>query len=107
MKKIQIFVIIFIILIVLGFLAAFLIHSPIGCTKKGCPCPIGTNSERPCNSCFTTKYYFMSGILNVYKTCSGNEIILCENGIEKNKRYEFEPSNCKNHLNLFFILDLN
>ena len=88
-KYIKLFSAVFILFIVIaGFIIPTLITSdtPI-CTKMSCLCQ-NNLSEIPCNDCMVSKPIFMLGLFNVVNTCSGKEIILCEENNKVGVRYD-------------------
>jgi len=100
------------ILILLGFIIPFILNILEGCssacTLLSCPC---TNFEeedgagryeRPCNTCQKTQRVFLMGLINVARKCSAQEIILCENGKNVDKR--IGPYNCE--IRFSFLWDL-
>lgn len=82
------------IIIILGFaVASFLPKLPF-CTKMGCPCE-NLVSERPCNSCIVSNPIFTLGIVHISKTCSAQEVILCENNLDVGTRIDIDKDSCK------------
>jgi hypothetical protein len=100
-KKLRLTLFIIAGLIVLGFvigvIGSMVLSKAIGCTEMYCPCE-GVEGERPCNSCGYTKPIFVLGIVNVYQSCGGKEIIICENGEQADRRIDI--TECTTHWNI-------
>jgi hypothetical protein len=93
MQKKTVLISIFLI-IFLGFILGFILKPLLGCTEMYCSpklssemCELSNRTdcisknsteiiEIPCNSCGMVDPFFVTGILNVYKTCSGKEILV-------------------------------
>ena len=82
------------VVILTGFAIAFLLPESNKCTLMGCSCE-GLNSERPCNSCVSSKPVFSLGIIHISKSCPAREILLCENNIQVGKRIDIEKERCQ------------
>ena len=101
-KKKLIVLIILAIIIILSFLIGLFFPKYEFCTEMGCPCE-GIVGERPCNSCTNINPIFVTGIINIVKTCSAQEVILCENGINVGGRIDIDENSCKIKLQFFGI----
>ena len=91
--------------IVVGLIVPMFISDINLCEKRGCFCQ-NDLSEIPCNSCSISKPIFITGILNVWKTCSGKEIILCDNNKKVGVKYDINFTDYRLTFNIFG-LDLN
>ena len=80
-----------------------LINGPKSCTEIGCECPTGLSGEIECNICSSEEPIFIIGFINVVKVCEGNEIFVCEDGIQKDIRYDL--TNCDTRM--FFLDNYN
>jgi len=92
MKKQHIILISVAAIVILGFVLGLIKTSKgTACTLMGCPCE--EDGERPCNGCWSRDPVFVLGIFNVFKECSGKEMITCENGASVSTRYDL--SDCE------------
>ena len=98
-KKVLIPILIVIGIIILGFVIGAFSHYSF-CTTMACPCE-NVVGERPCNSCTDDNAIFVIGIVNVFKTCSSEEIIICENNTEVDSRIDWDEDSCKFEWNFF------
>ena len=105
MKKIHVILIIFLSIIILGFLIGLFIPSlGTACTKMGCLCELSEDGERYCNSCSFSNPIFITGLFNVVKDCRGSEIITCEDAVQIDTRIDFDKENCEKD---FYVLWFN
>lgn len=74
-------------LAVTGLGAGMLTSGEQMCTLKGCPCQ--EDGERPCNSCTKTDPMFVTGLVNVVKSCSGTQVLTCQDGEQVDSRVEY------------------
>lgn len=103
-KIILLILLIILILILLGFVVAKFFPSNNLCTLIDCSCELNSNvSELPCNFCTSYEMVFISGIINVIKSCPSQEIILCENNQQVGVRYNENKNNCEYNLRFFRI----
>jgi len=95
-------------IIILIIIAAFIFGSfkigssvkevTIGCTERYCDCLEG--EEISCNSCGVEDIIFASGIVNVYNVCSGEEIVICNDGV-RNTRIDVDYNSCQKDTRFF------
>jgi hypothetical protein len=115
--------VLFILYLILGFIAGFLLNEGmIGlCTQMYCPSPYNScvfseNAkgnctsesclqceakkqgffEVPCNSCSIVKSYFYTFIINYGKECPGLEILQYNGTTMIGERFEIDKSSCRN-----------
>jgi hypothetical protein len=91
-------------IILSGFIIGLLMPRTMMCTQMGCPCTGPTDAplsgERPCNGCSGTHLLFVTGILNVARSCSAQEVIICQNGDAVDTRYD--ERDCRIKVLIFF-----
>ncbi len=102
MKKILIIGVIVLVLVLICFVVAALIPPSGVCTEVAYSC-INVNGERRGNSCNELKPLFVSGLVNISNSCSGNEMLVCDNNQEV-RTYFKSNGDCKI---VFGILSLN
>jgi hypothetical protein len=104
MKK-GIILIIILILILLGFVLAPIINTTTYaerfCTEKACLCSqYQDRTEVPCNTCGSTQYYYFTGLLNLGRNCKAQEIIICEDGSQIDRKLD-DFTNCEIFVSIF------
>jgi len=94
MKKEIIIPLVIIGILVLSLVIGNLMPDIGMCTMMGCPCE-GVEGERPCNTCTNSKHILSFGIVGLVKTCNSKEIMVCENGVQVDTRYDIDEASCK------------
>lgn len=91
----------FLAFFLLGFITPFFIASGrTACTLMACSCE-GVQGETPCNICYYEKPIFITGLLNVFQSCSGRELIFCSNGKQIGRKTDFSEGSCNYRLGFF------
>ena len=100
MRKNILIGLIILIIIILEFIFSLFIKPFTSCTKKGCICD-EEDREISCNSCVYSNLVYVTGIVNIVKTCLSNEVIICENSQSVGERIDIDFNSC-NYKILFF-----
>ncbi len=93
------------LLIGIGFLVPLISGSSQSmsfCTLMACMCD-GREGEIACNSCGESAMVFQTGILDVVRSCDGQEYQACEAGdeIARASRVEIDRASCRYEVLLF------
>jgi hypothetical protein len=90
---------IFVSILLLGFLIAFLMPGVQMCTQMGCPCDLNPGkAELQCYGCTSYDPLFFTGVINIQKVCPMQEVIMCEQ--EGKIRYDARGE-CKTTMKFF------
>ncbi|MEX0920338.1 MAG: hypothetical protein WDZ69_02020 [Candidatus Pacearchaeota archaeon] len=103
-----IFLVVLLVTVNLGlnllFLFAGISAGGVGCTLLACPCELQDDDftgEVSCNSCFGSNGpVLFTGVFNLYKSCDGQEVLVCEEGIQVDERIDWD---CRYTYNFFGI----
>lgn len=100
----KILIAMFTIFIVAGFLIGIMIpkNYPTGCTKKMCYCANFAEAIQ-CNACSAIDPIFITGIVNIFKSYSGVEIIICKDNKDIGSRIDIDKSKGRVNANILFI----
>jgi hypothetical protein len=104
-NKKSIIITIIISIILLGFILGLVVKPfPTICTAMWCSPQENSTGivEIPCNGCGIVDPVFLTGILNVYKSCSTQEILIFSDQEYIETRYS-EFSRCKYKIGFFLL----
>lgn len=100
MEYSRVLLVIIVAVILLGFVLGIVKTGYTACTEMACGCP-PNESEIKCNSCYSHDPVFMLGIVNVVKSCSGDEILVCYEGKIIDTRIDMDESSCQYRVSFF------
>lgn len=100
MKKEYKPLLIIVIIIAYGIINGLLIKESTTSTLMACSCTQNSENnftgEFPCNSVSSEKYYFsFLGFFNIYRSGTGNEMIICENSEQTGTRIDINDFSIK------------
>lgn len=99
-KKLKIILIPVVAVLILGFalglLTNIMTRGRVGCTEMYCGCDqVPGKGELPCNHCSSDTQIFYLVFIDVARECPATEIIICQDGINTETRYDIDYSSCK------------